>query len=43
VHEHGGEILCHNNPGGPGATFIVSLPAAPETVSVGAAAGVIQK
>jgi PAS domain S-box-containing protein len=43
VHEHGGEILCHNNTGGPGATFVVSLPAAPETASVGAAAGVIQK
>ena len=40
VHEHGGEILCHNN-SGQGATFVVSLPAAPETASVGAAAGVI--
>jgi len=40
VHEHGGEILCHNN-NGQGATFVVSLPAAPETASVGAAAGVI--
>ena len=27
VHEHGGEILCHNNTGGQGATFVVSLPA----------------
>jgi two-component system, NtrC family, sensor kinase len=41
VHEHGGEILCHNNSGGRGATFVVSLPATPETASVGAAAGVI--
>jgi two-component system NtrC family sensor kinase len=40
VHEHGGEILCHNNTGGPGATFVVRLPATPETASVGAAAGV---
>ena len=43
VHEHGGEILCHNNTGGPGATFVVRLPATPETASVGAAAGVIQR
>ncbi|HEX3355314.1 MAG TPA: PAS domain S-box protein [Terriglobales bacterium] len=43
VHEHGGEILCQNNSGGQGATFVVSLPAAPETASVGAAAGVIQR
>ncbi|MGH9547594.1 MAG: PAS domain S-box protein [Terriglobales bacterium] len=43
VHEHGGEILCHNNSGGPGATFVVRLPATPETASVGAAAGVKQR
>ncbi len=43
VHEHGGEILCHNNSGGPGATFIVSLPGTPESASVGVAAGVIQR
>ena len=43
VHEHGGEILCQNNTGGPGATFVVRLPATPETASVGAAAGVIQR
>jgi two-component system, NtrC family, sensor kinase len=43
VHEHGGEILCHNNPGGEGATFIVRVPALSETASVGAAAGVIQR
>ena len=28
VKEHGGEILCHNNTGGQGATFVVRLPAA---------------
>jgi signal transduction histidine kinase len=39
VREHGGEILCHNNTDGQGATFIVRLPAA-ESAS-GAAAGVI--
>jgi len=43
VHEHGGEILCHNNAGAEGATFIVRFPAASETASVGAAAGVIQR
>ncbi len=40
VKEHGGEILCHNNIGGKGATFIVRLPAAPHTASLGVAAGV---
>ena len=43
VHEHGGDILCHNNTGGQGATFVVSLPVIPETASVGAAAGVTQR
>ncbi len=43
VHEHGGEIVCHNNTGGPGATFVVSLPATSETATVSAAAGVIQR
>ncbi len=43
VKEHGGEILCHNNLGGPGATFIVRLPAAAHDASLSAAAGVIQK
>ncbi len=43
VHEHGGEILCHNNPDGEGSTFIVRLPALSEGASVGAAAGVIQR
>ena len=44
VREHGGEILCHNNAGlGGGATFIVRFPAASESASVGAAAGVTQR
>jgi two-component system NtrC family sensor kinase len=42
VKEHGGEILCHNNADGQGATFIVRFPAAPHTASVGVAAGVHQ-
>jgi PAS domain S-box-containing protein len=42
LKEHGGEILSHNNTGGPGATFIVRLPAASHTASFGVAAGVIQ-
>jgi PAS domain S-box-containing protein len=43
VKEHGGEILCHNNTDGQGATFIVRFPAAPQTASLSVAAGVIQK
>src|SRR5271166_5158185 len=43
VKEHGGEILCHNNGDGQGATFIVRFPAAPHTASLGVAAGVLQK
>jgi len=43
VKEHAGEILCHNNVDGQGATFIVRFPAAPHTASLGVAAGVIQK
>jgi PAS domain S-box-containing protein len=43
VKEHGGEILCHNNADGPGATFIVRFLAAPHTASLSVAAGVIQK
>jgi PAS domain S-box-containing protein len=39
VREHGGEISCHNNSDGNGATFIVRLPAVSEPASVGAAAG----
>jgi two-component system NtrC family sensor kinase len=41
VKEHGGEILCHNNTDGYGATFIVRFPAAPHTASLGVAAGVL--
>jgi PAS domain S-box-containing protein len=43
VKEHGGEILCHNNTDGQGATFIVRFPATPHTATLGVAAGVIQK
>jgi PAS domain S-box-containing protein len=39
VKEHGGEILCHNNLGGYGATFIVRLPTAAR-LSLGVGAGV---
>jgi PAS domain S-box-containing protein len=42
VKEHGGEILCHNNLGEPGATFIVRLPASSRSASFGMAAGVKQ-
>jgi two-component system NtrC family sensor kinase len=42
VKEHGGEILCHNNADGHGATFIVRLPATSHTASLGVAAGVRQ-
>ena len=40
VKEHGGEILCANNPGEPGATFTVRLPAVNEIASFSAVAGV---
>jgi two-component system NtrC family sensor kinase len=40
VHEHGGEIVCHNNQDSEGATFIVRLPVASGTASFGAVAGV---
>ena len=40
VREHGGEISCHNNTDGEGATFVVRLPAVEEPASVRAAAGV---
>jgi PAS domain S-box-containing protein len=43
VREHGGEILCHNNLGSDGATFIVRLPMAHDGASFGAAAGVYPK
>jgi len=42
VHEHGGEILCHNNTDSDGATFIVRFPVRPERALIGAAAGVSQ-
>jgi PAS domain S-box-containing protein len=42
VKEHGGEILCQNNLGQPGATFIVRLPATSHTASFRVAAGVKQ-
>jgi two-component system NtrC family sensor kinase len=42
VREHNGEIYCHNNEGGPGATFIVRLPAASEDAAITASAGVLQ-
>jgi PAS domain S-box-containing protein len=41
VREHGGEILCYNNVGEEGATFVVRFPIASEVASVGAAAGVM--
>jgi PAS domain S-box-containing protein len=31
VHEHGGEIFCHNNQDSEGATFVVRLPVSPPT------------
>ncbi len=40
VHEHGGEIVCHNNPDSEGATFIIRLPIVSEAASFGAVAGV---
>ena len=43
VKEHGGEILCHNNLGGQGATFVVRLPATSHIASRGVAAGVKQE
>jgi two-component system NtrC family sensor kinase len=43
VREHGGEILCHNNPDSEGATFIVRLPVATDAASFGAIAGVHSK
>jgi signal transduction histidine kinase len=41
VREHGGEILCHNNEDGKGATFVVRLPAVPESAAASASSGVI--
>jgi len=42
VHEHGGEIICHNNLDSEGATFIVRLPLAADAATFGATAGVQQ-
>ncbi len=39
VREHGGDIQCHNNSDGQGATFIVRLPANPRTASLSVAVG----
>jgi len=33
IREHAGEIICRNNAGGPGATFIVRLPVAVEAIT----------
>jgi two-component system NtrC family sensor kinase len=41
VREHGGDISCHNNEDGVGATFVVRLPAAVEAIAVPATAGVL--
>jgi PAS domain S-box-containing protein len=41
VREHGGEILCHNNEDGEGATFVVRLPAVPESAAASASSGMI--
>jgi two-component system, NtrC family, sensor kinase len=38
VQAHSGEILCHNNIGGQGATFIVRLPATSRPLGVSAGA-----
>jgi PAS domain S-box-containing protein len=43
VKEHGGDIHCHNNTVGQGATFIVRLPATSHSASRTVAAGVLQK
>ena len=43
VKEHSGDILCHNNTSGQGATFIVRLPATSHSASRSVAAGVLQK
>ncbi|MBV8051370.1 MAG: PAS domain S-box protein [Acidobacteriaceae bacterium] len=39
VREHGGEILCHNNKDGQGATFVVRLPVVSHMVPAAAAMG----
>jgi len=42
VRGHGGEITCHNNADGKGATFAVRLPVVLEPAPVSASAGVLQ-
>jgi two-component system NtrC family sensor kinase len=42
VREHSGEIVCHNNTDGPGATFVVRLPVASESFAVAALNGVVE-
>jgi two-component system, NtrC family, sensor kinase len=39
VHSHGGEILCHNNVTGEGATFVVQIPAITDPAILGSTAG----
>jgi two-component system, NtrC family, sensor kinase len=43
IKEHGGDIHCHNNTGGKGATFIVRLPTTSHAASKSVAAGVLLK
>ncbi len=42
VREHGGEIVCNNNPGREGATFVVRLPLSAEMAENAAAAGAMR-
>jgi two-component system NtrC family sensor kinase len=42
VREHGGEIVCYNNSGREGATFIVRLPLSAETADAPLAAGAME-
>ena len=42
VRGHGGEIACHNNADGKGATFVVRLPVVLEPAPVSASPGVLQ-
>jgi PAS domain S-box-containing protein len=42
VRGHGGEIACHNNADGRGATFVVRFPVVIEIAPVNATAGVLQ-
>jgi two-component system NtrC family sensor kinase len=43
IKEHGGDIHCHNNTDGKGATFIVRLPTTSHAASQSVAAGVLLK